>query len=390
MPRRLRIVVTGGLGAMPFAGVAWQILHYLEGFRRLGHDVFYVEDSGSWPYDPEQDTVSDDPQPALRYVERHLARCGLERSWAYRNGVNGELHGMTERELAAVLERADLLVNVSGFTVLGEAMARIPVRFYLETDPVLPQIQVAKGERFTIDLLDAHTHHFTYGENFGGTDCTVPIERYTYFPTRQPVVLDWWEPLGFEVDRDRPFTTVASWKQTAKDVEWQGRILTWSKDVQFRPYIDLPSRVRRPLEMSLAISDDAAVARLEAAGWRIRSAAALSRDVDAYRDYIRSSAGEFSVAKEQYALTRSGWFSDRTVTYLASGRPAVVQDTRFDRALPTGEGLLAFTTPDEAVAALEAVNADHERHARAARRIAEEYLSTEVVLTRMLRHASLA
>ncbi len=390
MSGALRIVVTGGLGAMPFAGVAWQVMHYLEGFRRLGHEVHYLEDSGSWPYDPEQDTVSEDPRPALRYVARHVARCGLEGRWAYRNGVEGTLHGMSEPELSAVLERADVLVNVSGFTVLGEALMKIPARLYLETDPVLPQIQIAKGERFTIDLLEAHTHHFTYGENFGGPDCTVPVKGFKYFPTRQPAVLDWWEPLAVEPSVDTPFTTIASWKQEAKDVEWQGKVLTWSKDVQFAPYLDLPSRVARPLEMSLAISDDAAVERLEAAGWSIKPAAPLSRDVDVYRDYIRSSAGEFSVAKEQYASTRSGWFSDRTVTYLASGRPAVVQDTGFGCALPTGEGLLAFSTPDEAVAALEAVESDPARHSRAAREIAEEHLSTDRVLSQMLSDASLS
>lgn len=389
MENRLNIVVTGGLGAMPVAGVAWQIMHYLEGFRRLGHDVSYLEDSGSWPYDPELDSVSEDARPALRYVARHLARCGLEHSWAFRNGVNGELHGMTEVELAAVLERADVLVNVSGFTVLGEALASIPARLYLETDPVLPQIEIAKGEKFTADFLAAHTHHFSYGENFGNPDCSVPIERFTYIPTRQPVVLDWWEPLGTQVTPDQAFTTIASWKQDAKDVEWQGRTLTWSKDVQFTPYYDLPSRVERTLEMSLAISDDAAEAKLRRAGWRIKPAAPLSRDVDVYRSYIRNSAGEFSVAKEQYASTRSGWFSDRTVTYLAAGRPAVVQDTGFGCALPTGEGLLPFSTADEAVSALEVIEADYARHARAARQIAEEYLSTQSVLSRMLSDASL-
>jgi hypothetical protein len=384
-----RLVVTGGLGAMPFAGVAWQVMHYLEGFRRLGHDVTYVEDSGSWPYDPEKDTVSEDPGPALRYVARHLARCGLEDRWAYRNGVNGELHGMTESELAEVLKHADALVNVSGFTVLGDAMAAIPVRLYLETDPVLPQIEIAKGSGFTREFLAAHTHHFTYGENFGNPDCAVPIEGFTYFPTRQPVVLDWWEPLGTEVGPDQAFTTIASWKQEAKDIEWQGRVLTWSKDVQFTPYFDLPARVERTLEMSLAISDEAAEEKLRRAGWRIKSAAPLSRDIDAYRSYIRNSAGEFSVAKEQYASTRSGWFSDRTVTYLAAGRPAVVQDTGFGVALPTGEGLFAFSTADEAVAALQAIEADYARHAKAARSIAEEHLSTEVVLSRMLSDAGL-
>ena len=190
----LSLIVTGGLGNMPFAGVAWQVLHYLEGFRRLGHRVFYLEDTGAWPFDPERGIVSEDAGPALAYVRRMLERVELDDAWAYRDAVDGRLHGASEERLRAELERADALVNVSAVTVLGEEHMQVPVRIYLETDPVLAQIEIAQGNQRTIGLLAAHTHHFTYGENFGAPDCTVPLGRFTYHPTRQPVILDWWRP----------------------------------------------------------------------------------------------------------------------------------------------------------------------------------------------------
>jgi hypothetical protein len=374
---------------MPFAGVAWQVLHYLEGFRRLGHRVFYLEDTGAWPFDPERGIVSEDAGPALAYVRRMLERVRLDDAWAYRDAVDGRLHGASEERLRAELERADALVNVSAVTVLGEAHMQVPVRIYLETDPVLAQIEIAQGNQRTVGLLGAHTHHFTYGENFGAPDCTVPLERFTYHPTRQPVILDWWKPRRGDGATRSSFTTVASWKQTAKDIEWQGELLTWSKDVQFQQVLDLPQRVSRPLELALAIDDDAAVARLSAAGWHVVPAGPLSDDLDRYRDYVRASAGEFSVAKAQYARLRSGWFSDRTACYLAAGRPAVVQDTGFGSVLPEGEGLFAFNTLDEAAAAIEAIDSDYDRHSRAAAEVAREHFDAGVVLSRLLADAGL-
>jgi hypothetical protein len=387
MPDRLSIVVTGGVGAMPFAGVVWQVLHYLEGFRRLGHEVFYLEDTGSWPYDPVNDTISEDARPAIDYVGRAMTRLGLEGSWAYRNGVDGSLHGVPEERLAEVLARADVLANITGVTVLGEALASIPARFYVETDPVLPEIEIAKGNTRTAELLGAHTHVFTYGENLGRPGCPIPLPPFEYHATRQPVVLDWWEP---PTDgRSRPhFTTVASWRQTSKDIEWEGEVWTWSKDVQWRAYLDLPSRVRRPLELALAIEDDAAVAELEGAGWKVVPALPMTKDVDGYRRYLAGSAGEFSVAKEQYARPRSGWFSDRTACYLALGKPAIVQDT--GSPLPAGEGLFTFGSMDDVVTAFDAIDSDYERHSRQARALAEEYLRAETVLLRMLADAGLA
>ena len=381
----LRIVLTGGVGAMPFAGVAWQVLQYLEGFRRLGHRVFYLEDTQRWPYDPVADTVCDDAGPAIAYVAALMKRVGLQDAWAYRDVVqDAALHGVSEATLARTLQEADVLINLSGVTVLRDEHRSIPVRVYLETDPVLPQIEVAQGREFTIQFLDAHTHHFSYGENFDRPDCQVPIERYAYRPTRPPVILDWWETGAVPSLEGRAFTTIANWRQTSKDIVWQGRKLTWSKDVEFRRFRELPQRIGSPIELALSLEDAPTIARLERAGWRVRPAGPLSKDIDAYRSYISGSAGEFSVAKEQNVALRSGWFSDRTASYLAAGRPAIVQDTGFGCALPTGEGLFAFSTLEQATAAFEAVVADYERHCQAAHRIAAEYLRAETVLGALL------
>jgi hypothetical protein len=382
----LQIVVAGGAGAMPFAGVGWQVAQYLEGFRRLGHQVLYLEDTQRWPYDPIADTVSDDAGPAIAYVAELMERCGLGGSWAYRDvATGGTIHGCSEIELRRMLGSADVLINLSGATLLRDEHLRVPIRVYLETDPVRIQIEVAQGRQDAIDYLAAHTHHFSYGENFGATDCGVPIERFDYHPTRPPVILDWWSSgLEHRTPDDRPFTTIANWKQKGRDIEWQGQRLTWSKHVEFERCLSLPRRVSVPVELALSSDDEPALARLRAAGWGVRQARPLSQDLDAYRDYIIASAGEFSVAKEQNVKLRSGWFSDRTATYLAAGRPAIVQDTAFGCALPTGAGLFAFVTLEDAVQAFEAISSDYAEHCRAARGIAEEYLSADRVLSQLL------
>jgi hypothetical protein len=307
--------------------------------------------------------------------------------WAYRDVASRALYGSSERALGRVLAEADVLVNVSGVMVLGDDHLLIPVRVYLETDPVRPQIEVVQGRQFTIDFLAAHTHHFTYGENIGASDCGVPVERFDYRPTRPPVILDWWRTVsGPSIPA---FTTIANWRQTSKDIDWNGRTLTWSKDAQFKRFAPLASRVRVPIELALSADDeDEAVETLRRAGWRVRRAGPLSKDIDAYRDYIRASAGEFTVAKEQNVALRSGWFSDRTASYLAAGRPAIVQDTGFGCALPTGEGLFAFSTLEEAVAAFEEVSAHYLRHRASALEIAQEHLSAETVLGPVIDHVS--
>lgn len=389
---RPTIVVLGMMGRTPFAGVAWQVLHYLEGFRRLGYDVYYVEDTGDWPYDPERNSITDDCTYTTNYIARHLAWLGLPGRWAYRAAAqNNRVFGVSEAELDRLWERATALVNLTGATLLREEHRRVPVRIFLETDPVLPQIEVAQGRRFTIDLLSAHTHLFSYGENFGAPDCRVPLGRFRYFPTRQPIILDWWPPAD---DTPRPagplrFTTVASWEQSGKDIEWDGEAYLWSKHHEFLKFVDLPRRTGQVLELALARCDAGALRLLRAHGWRVTDALSLSRDSFPYRDYIRGSDGEFTVAKDQNIRLRSGWFSDRSACYLAAGKPVITQDTAFGNVLPTGRGLFAFRTTDDVLAALEAIAGDYAGHSRAARDLAAGYFAADKVLGDLLRHAGL-
>jgi hypothetical protein len=392
MTKKLRLVVLGMMGRTPFAGVAWQVLHYLEGFRRLGHDVCYVEDTGDWPYDPEQNSITEDCSYTVSYIARLMGWCGMPDRWAYRAAAEGgRAYGMSEADLARLFERADALVNLTGATVLREEHLRVPARIYLETDPVLPQIEVAQGRRFTLQLLSAHTHHFTYGENLGAPDCGVPVTPFEYRPTRQPIILDWWPPA---VKHDPPttdgrFTTIASWKQSGKDITWNGERYTWSKHLEFLKFIDLPRHTDQPLELALACGDRKAIGRLASHGWRMVDAMALSKEIMPYRDYILGSRGEFTVAKDQNIRLRSGWFSDRSACYLAAGKPVITQDTGFNNVLPTGCGLFSFRTMEEILGAMDAIASDYQANSMAARQIAAEYFAAEKVVGSLIDRAGL-
>jgi hypothetical protein len=392
MMRGPTVVVLGTLGRLPFAGTAWQALHYLEGLRRLDCDIYYVEDTGEWPYDFERNTVSEDCSYTIGYISRLASWCGLSERWAYRAASQGgRIHGLSERRLAELFGEADILINLTGATLLRDEHLRVPVRIYLETDPVVPQIEVAKGRRRTIDLLGAHTHRFTYGENLGRPDCGVPLGRFVYQPTRQPVILDWWAAAAARPPRQAAwqadsgaFTTVANWKQDGKDVEWRGETYTWSKHHEFLKLLDLPKRTAQPLELALSAADGEAIRLLASHGWRTADAMSLSKDIGPYRDYILTSRGEFTVAKDQNVRLRSGWFSDRSACYLAAGRPVVTQETGFSSVLPTGRGLFAFRTIDEILAAFDEIASDYSSHRRAAREIAAAYFSADGVIRRLI------
>ncbi len=387
------LVVLGIMGGTPFAGTAWQVLHYLEGLRRIGYDVYYVEDSGIWPYDPEQETVSDDCCYTVNYIAKLMHWWGHPDRWVYRARYMDErVYGLAEPQISNLFERAEVLINLSGATELREEYLSVPVRIYLETDPVLPQIEVAQGRQSRIAMLESHTHHFSFGENLGAPDCKVPVGRFNYQPTRQPIVLDWWEsPEVLSLEPGNVFTTVASWQQSQNDIEWNGEMYRWSKQYEFLKFIDLPRRIKQPLELALAcagaeakVSFPQAVQQLRAHGWHVVDAVALSRDPLPYRDYIWKSRGEFTVAKDQNIRLRSGWFSDRSACYLAAGRPVIVQDTAFSTVLPTGNGLFVFNTMEDIIAAFDAVNSDYDKHSRAARAIAEEFFRAETILAKLI------
>ena len=385
--RRRTILVLHLAGQYPLGGIGWQAIHHLVGLARLGHNVYYVEDSGAPPYDPRARSVVVDHSYGVDFIRRLMERAGLGDRWAYVDVASSTHHGLSRAALARLYERADALVNVCATTRLREEHMTCPVRIYLQTDPVHDQILAAQGVAGTLRALEDHTHHFTYGENLGAPDCPVPLVKFRWQPTRPPVVLDFW-PVTADPGAAR-FTTVATWRNVGKDVTWDGVSYQWSKHDNFQRVLDLPRRVAQPLELALESADSGARERLRAHGWLVTDALSVSRDLDGYRDYLAGSRGEFTVAKDLVVRTRSGWFSDRSACYLAAGRPVVTQDTGFGAFVPTGEGLFGFSDVDEAAAAIEAINRDYPRHSAAARRLAAEYFDAEAVLERLCSDAGL-
>ncbi len=290
---------------------------------------------------------------------------------------------MGRERAEALLAGADAVLNVSGATRLAEEGLHVGRLVYLGTDPVGHEIAYSQGDADVRTLVEEHDDFVTYGENIGAPDCPIPPLPGLRGRTRQPVLLDLWEsgPPAREA-----FTTVGNWKQVGHDLEWRGETYYWSKHHEFLKFIDLPRRTRQPIELAMGLGGLEPDERrlLESNGWRLADAHGFTTDPWRYRDYVRASRGEFTVAKDQNVRLRSGWFSERSACYLAAGRPVVTQDTGFGAALPTGEGLFAFTTTDEAMAALDAINSDYPRHSRAARDIAAEYFRAEAVLARLL------
>ena len=377
---RLRIVVLGMIGSCPFAGQTWMFLHWLRGLAGLGHDVWYVEDDVLWPYDGRIHSVTDDWSYAIDHIARCMERIGLEDQWSVRfSPVEGACWG--HAGIDELYRSCDVLLNIVG-TRLREPHLAAPFRVYVETDPVTNELQWASGD--PLPPLHFAEHHAvaTYGENYGAADCGVPLNGVTYVSTRQPVDVEVW-PQAFTPDATR-FTTIGNYRQDGKDVVYQGNVYHWSKHHEWAKFLELPARVDQRFCLGVT-ADSADRAKLEARGWEVVSPLEFSLDAfGAYREFIRESRAEFTVAKDQNVRLRSGWFSERDVCYLASGKPVVAQDTGFGNMLPTGLGLFAVADVDEAAAAVQAINGDYRRHCEAARQIAVEYFECTAVAGRLL------
>jgi hypothetical protein len=370
------LVVWGLLARFPFGGMTWQVLHHLVGFRRLGFDVWYVEDSDSYLYDPATWWRTPEFATNLVYLDRHMQRVGLGDRWVLRApGTETFFGALDGRGLLKLYGSADAAFNLCEAQEIEPRHSTIRRLVLLETDPGANQVGAAVGEEAVIRALDAYDYHFTYGANIGAPDCRVPMERYAWHATRPPVCIDWW--VGGAPPSHGALTTVANWKHEDGDVMFEGETWRWTKHETFLRFIRLPERSALPLEIALGRVPEEDAESMRQHGWRVRPSLV---DPDEYRDYIRASLGEFTVSKELVVRSRIGWFSDRSASYLASGRPVITQDTGFGNVLPTGEGLFAFADEEEALAAIADVASSYERHAAAARDIAYEYFAAERVL----------
>ncbi len=380
------IVVAGWIVRFPLAGSVWHYLNYVLGFKSLGHDVYFLEEA-NWEnsvYNPQTDEQSNDPTYGLRFLQSLARSYGFEGRWVYVDWA-GRYHGMTRRQTESVLRRCDLLLNCGGVCWLPEFVLARRVA-YLDEDPGFIQFEAAKaGGREAREQLSKHNLHYTYARNLGKPGCRIPSVGLDWKPTTCPLVAAPWKP---DYDGGDAYTTIMSWRSYGGVIRYRGETYG-QKDVELLRFIEVPRHVSRPIEIAIGGHGRWPSRRLQAMGWRLKDPNLLTREMAAFADYIRRSRGEFSVAKNCYVRSWSGWFSQRTILYMASGRPAIVQDTGFSEWLPVGEGVIAFRTLDDVVAGFDAVERSYEEHCRAARALAVRWFNPENVLGEMLAHAGL-
>ena len=398
---RKTIVVVGTLASDPYAGMAWMHMQIVVGLKRLGHNVFYFEVTHTWPYDPVLQTRVNNAEYAVSYLKKIAERFGIGNQWAYRCSFadNKEWHGINKARAEDLLANADLVLNISGATRFKQVGLKTGRLVYYGTDPVYHEIKYAQGDPEVRSIIEEHDDVISYGENIGNPGCPIPSLPMLRAKTRQPVLTDLWE--NDAVTRNA-FTTVGNWKQGGRDINFNGEIYHWSKHHEFLKFIDLPKKIYQPIELAMNLAKPETFRHgrgtavpalgvaneeydlLESNGWHLVDGPAFSTDPWQYRDYIIHSRGEFTFAKDQNIRLRSGWFSERSACYLAAGRPVITQDTGFGITIPTGEGLFAFNTMDEVIAAFDAISSDYQKHSRAAKEIAREYFKAETVLEKLL------
>lgn len=373
----MTIILSGTIGLSGLGGQAWAVLQYLLGFRALGHEVFYLEDCGrsSWVYIWETEAWTHELDYPAAYVHACLEPFGLGDRWIYRD--NYRSLGMPLDRFLGVCARADLLLmRATPFWTWRAEYEKPRRRAFLDVDPGFTQIILANGDRGWLEGISRAERRFTYGQHIGQPGCPAPDTGGPWLKTRPPVFLPEWPVAGGEGTH---FTSVMRW-QGFKEVTWNG-VAYGQRDKEFPAYLELP---RRTAQKFLIAQMGAKPELLTGHGWEVAPGEVVSRTTASYREFIGQSRAEFSVPKNGYVQMRGGWFSDRSVCYLASGRPVLIEDTGLDDWLPVGEGLLTFRNAAEALAGVDAINADYERHRRAARRTAEDHFATDKVLPSLL------
>jgi|SRR6266545_438949 len=381
------IVIAGSVAQKPGrGGHTWVFLQYLLGFRKLGWDVLFLD----W-LSLEMCTSESGARAPLekswnvRYFEDVMRRFGLDGDYALL--CSDSTVGLTRSQVLERVSASSALINVMGFLRDEEILAAAPRRVFLDIDPGFGQMWKALGLH---DAFQGHEAFVTIGENVGRPECSIPTCGLEWITTPQPVVLDEWPAVEDDPPADAAITSVASWRGAYGPVDYEGTTYQL-RPHEFRKFAALPRLAERRFELALDIhaADERDRALLASEGWQLVEPRRVAGSPECYGDYIRRSAAEVMIAKGMYVQTRSGWFSDRSICYLASGRPVLAQDTGFRDLLPTGEGLLTFSSVEEAADAARAIDADYSRHRRAARRLAEEYFDSSTVLRSLSRRLNL-
>ena len=385
--KRKKIVVLGFMANCPIAGVIWQHVHYIVGLQRLGHEVYYVEDTSRIPYDPVQQTPTEDYTYASYILNKLAAEFGFEDRWAFcpRYTSLEESSGLSRSYLRQLYHDADAMLNICGSHELNDDLLRSERIIYVESDPAVEQIKVDKGDAATIEFLSRHCARFTFGENIGTPEFPVPLHGLEWLPTRQPVVTDYWSGDRQPSATTTKFTSIANLATGGKkDIVWRGESYVWSKLPEFERFRASPRLSGEDFELATSFKDQELQRAFADDGWSIVSPDEISVDHHHYREYVRRSKGEFTVAKDQYVRLNTGWFSDRSACYLAAGRPVITQQTGFTRWYGGNRGLIAFDRSEQIQEAVASINADYAAHQVAALEIARDVFEAEKVLGQLL------
>ncbi len=387
-------------------GVTWDYLQYLIGLKQLGHDVYYFEDTGEWPYNIDggvtgDDWISSDCNKNIDYLNKVLSRYELGDRWAYFFPTKSKWFGLPDSKRKSIIATADLLINVSGTLAKPAKYRSVKKLIYIDSDPGFTQVKLKLKLKKFIKRVAAHDVHFSFGESIPN-ELTVDTD-YFWKPTRTPIILSEWLPT---FANDNVYTTIMNWT-SYKARKYKGKIYG-QKDIEFIKFIELKQKLKDISfevamtklshknwessiqhivpESKIAISNiyDNPSDLLIHYGWKIVDAAEKCSDIDSYRNYIFHSKGEWSVAKGGYALCKPGWFSCRSACYLAAGKPVIVQDTGFNNVLPVGEGILQFNTMEEAIEGIREVETRYSFHSKRAVEIATEYFDSEKVLKNLI------
>ncbi|HEY5036664.1 MAG TPA: hypothetical protein VII74_05985, partial [Chthoniobacterales bacterium] len=308
--KRKKIVVMGFMGSMPIAGVIWQHIHYVVGLQRLGHEVYYVEDSARLPYNPQIFEVNYDFDYAAQILGQLASEFGFEGRWGFCARYLPDLPtaGLSLTRIRKLYREADAILNVCGTQEFNDDLLQSERILYVESDPGVEQIKVDQGVQSTIDYLGKHHALFTFGENIGSDRFPVPLHNLKWLPTRQPVVTDLWKTARAP-NETAVFTSIANWSTSGqKDIEWRGDKYLWSKSREFLRFVAAPNECKEPFELATDIKEEKTRDKFLSHGWRFTSPHEMSVDYWSYRSYIRRSKGEFTVAKDQYVRLHTGWF----------------------------------------------------------------------------------
>ena len=392
--KKLKIIVSGFIGLFPTGGATWDYIQYPLGLAMMGHEVYYVEDTMLYPVYQKSGDQWDDCSFGVEYLKKAMEDVGLKNRWAYRDVASGKIFGMTESEFTELCGSADVLINVSSSLFFREEYQKIPVKMLIDTDPMFTQYQYhvkmekgGKEARASKEYMHAHDLFFTFGLNIGKPDCRIPQFDFNWHTTKKPIILKSWEQ-SLSLPPQYGFTSVMNWIERP-DFEYEGEM--WGqKNKEYQKFYDVPVVSGEKFEMIINRPKDKATADsmefLQSRGWHVLSPDHLISDMQHYKTFVQSSLAEFSITKETYIKSVSGWFSGRSAVYLASGRPVITQDTGWSSYIPAGEGVIPMHDCQSAVEAVKDIRGNYEKHSKAALNIAHEYFDSNKVLGDILNH----